>query len=137
MSQKGPRVRIAEATPLGRICNALTRGRAVNDMLKSAISLVVVSARIFASTNIDDLFVLGAFFGDRSVPRWCIVAGQILGIATILGMSVALAYAALSISPARVGLIGVAPVLLGIVKLLSCAEPRRRMNPKAVEYWRS
>jgi cadmium resistance protein CadD (predicted permease) len=38
-------------------------------MLMSAISLVVVSAGIFASTNIDDLFVLCAFFGDRSVPR--------------------------------------------------------------------
>jgi cadmium resistance protein CadD (predicted permease) len=79
---------------------------------------LVLSSGIFASTNVDDLFVLVAFFADRSVPRWRIVGGQILGIAIIVAASLALALAALAISPARVGLLGVVPVFLGFVKLL-------------------
>jgi cadmium resistance protein CadD (predicted permease) len=89
-----------------------------------------VSAGIFASTNIDDLFVLVGFFSDRSFSRRRIIAGQILGIATIVAISLAAAFAALAFSPTRVGLLGVAPAVIGVGKLVrlgNSEEPRRPM----------
>ena len=83
----------------------------------SAISLVTVSAGIFAATNVDDLFVLVGFLSDPSLPRRRIVAGQVIGIAILVGLSLAAALAALALSPAYVGLLGVAPVIIGIMKL--------------------
>ena len=83
----------------------------------SAISLVTVSAGIFAATNVDDLFVLVGFLSDPSLPRRRIVAGQVIGIAILVGVSLAAAFAALALSPAYVGLLGVAPVIIGIMKL--------------------
>jgi cadmium resistance protein CadD (predicted permease) len=84
----------------------------------NVVSLSLLSAGIFASTNVDDLFVLVGFFSDRSLPRRHIIAGQVVGIASLVGISLAAAFAALSISPARVGLLGVAPVIIGIMKPL-------------------
>jgi cadmium resistance protein CadD (predicted permease) len=84
----------------------------------SLASLALISAGIFASTNIDDLFVLVGFFSDRSLPRGYIIAGQVVGIAILVGVSLAAALAALALSPAHVGLLGIAPVTIGIIKLL-------------------
>jgi cadmium resistance protein CadD (predicted permease) len=82
-------------------------------------SLALLSTSAFVSTNIDDLFLLVGFFSDRSFSRGLILAGQILGMAIIVAISlVAASAAALAISPAHVGLLGVAPIVIGIGKLL-------------------
>jgi cadmium resistance protein CadD (predicted permease) len=86
-------------------------------VLTNVSSLALLSTGVFASTNIDDLFVLVGFFSDRSFSRGRVVAGQILGIATIVAISLAVAFAALAFSPARVGLLGVAPIVIGLGKL--------------------
>jgi cadmium resistance protein CadD (predicted permease) len=82
------------------------------------ISLALLSTGAFVSTNIDDLFLLVGFFSDRSFSRAHIFAGQILGMAAIVAISLAAASAALAISPQGVGLLGVAPIVIGIAKLL-------------------
>jgi cadmium resistance protein CadD (predicted permease) len=82
-------------------------------------SLALLSTSAFVSTNIDDLFLLVGFFSDRSFSRGLIFAGQILGMAIIVAISLVVASAAaLAISPAHVGLLGVAPIVIGIGKLL-------------------
>jgi cadmium resistance protein CadD (predicted permease) len=82
-------------------------------------SLALLSTSAFVSTNIDDLFLLVGFFSDRSFSRGLIFAGQILGMAIIVAISlVAASAAALAISPAHVSLLGVAPIVIGIGKLL-------------------
>jgi cadmium resistance protein CadD (predicted permease) len=82
-------------------------------------SLALLSTSAFVSTNIDDLFLLVGFFSDRSFSRGLILAGQILGMAIIVAISlVAASAAALAISPAHVGLLGVAPIVIGMGKLL-------------------
>ena len=48
------------------------------------VGLAVV---LFASTNIDDLFVLLALFADRRVGTRGIVVGQYLGIAILFAFS--------------------------------------------------
>jgi cadmium resistance protein CadD (predicted permease) len=82
------------------------------------LSLALLSTGAFVSTNIDDLFLLVGFFSDRSFSRGLIFAGQIVGMAIIVAISLAAASAALAISPQRVGLLGVAPIVIGIGKLL-------------------
>src|SRR5579871_5801218 len=84
----------------------------------SAASLILLAAGAFASTNIDDLLVLVGFLSDRSFRRGLIFAGQIIGIAVLVGVSLAAALAARTLSPAHVGLLGLAPVAIGLAKLL-------------------
>jgi len=81
-------------------------------------SLALLSTGAFVSTNIDDLLLLVGFFSDRSFSRGLIFAGQILGMATIVAISLAAASVAFAISPAHVGLLGLAPIIIGIGKLL-------------------
>ena len=95
-------------------------------------SLALLSTGAFISTNIDDLFLLVGFFSDRSFSRGHIFAGQILGMAAIVAISLAAASAALAISPAHVGLLGLAPIVIGIGKLLRLGKTEEEGQPTAV-----
>jgi cadmium resistance protein CadD (predicted permease) len=95
-------------------------------------SLALLSTGAFISTNIDDLFLLVGFFSDRSFPRAHVFAGQILGMAAIVAISLATASAALAISPAHIGLLGVAPIVIGIGKLLRLGMADEEEQPAAV-----
>jgi len=95
-------------------------------------SLALLSTGAFISTNIDDLFLLVGFFSDRSFSRLSIFTGQVLGIASLVLISLAAAFAALAISPARVGLLGVAPLVIGIGKLLRLGKIEEEGQPTAV-----
>jgi cadmium resistance protein CadD (predicted permease) len=95
-------------------------------------SLALLSTGAFISTNIDDLFLLVGFFSDRSFSRFSIFTGQILGIASLVAISLATAFAALAISPAHVGLLGVAPLIIGIGKLLRLGKIQDEGQPTAV-----
>jgi cadmium resistance protein CadD (predicted permease) len=94
-------------------------------------SLALLSTGAFVSTNIDDLFLLVGFFSDRSFARSHVFAGQILGMAAIVAISLAAASAALAISPQRAGLLGVAPIVIGIGKLLRLGKTEEE-QPTAV-----
>lgn len=52
---------------------------------------------LFASTNVDDLFVLLGFFSDPKFRARDIVVGQHAGIATLFGLSVAVSLLSLVI----------------------------------------
>ncbi len=92
-------------------------------------SLALLSTGAFISTNIDDLFLLVGFFSDRSFSRRHIFAGQILGIAMIVAISLAAAAAAVAVSPQRVGLLGLAPIVIGIGKLLRLGKAEDEGQP--------
>ncbi len=96
------------------------------------LSLALLSTGAFVSTNIDDLFLLVGFFSDRSFSRLSIFTGQILGIASLVAISLAAAFAALAISPAHVGLLGVAPIVIGTGKLLRLGKTEDEGQPTAV-----
>jgi cadmium resistance protein CadD (predicted permease) len=95
-------------------------------------SLALLSTGAFISTNIDDLFLLVGFFSDRAFPRAHVFAGQILGMAAIVAISLATASAALAISPAHIGLLGVAPIVIGIGKLLRLGKADEGQQPAVV-----
>ena len=96
------------------------------------LSLAVLSTGAFVSTNIDDLFLLVGFFSDRSFARSHVFAGQILGMAIIVAISLAAASVALVISPQTAGLLGVAPIVIGIGKLLRVGKTEEEAEPMAV-----
>jgi cadmium resistance protein CadD (predicted permease) len=81
------------------------------------ISLALVAAGLFATTNVDDLFLLVGFFSDRNLASWQVVFGQILGVAVLIAISLSAALAALAFSPSYVGLLGFAPIILGALKI--------------------
>jgi cadmium resistance protein CadD (predicted permease) len=96
------------------------------------LSLALLSTGAFISTNIDDLFLLVGFLSDRSFSRGHIFVGQILGMAAIVAISLAAAWAALAISPERVGLLGLAPIVVGVGKLLRRGKSDEEGQPTAV-----
>jgi len=75
------------------------------------------AAVVFASTDIDDLVLLTAFFADARLRRGAIVAGQFLGIGALLGASVAAAAVSLAVPAHWPALLGLLPLGLGLWKL--------------------
>ena len=57
--------------------------------MQSLVALLGLAVALFASTNVDDLFVLLGFFSDPKFHARDIVVGQYAGIATLFGLSVA------------------------------------------------
>ena len=72
---------------------------------------------LFASTNVDDIFVLLGFFSDRRFTTRQIVAGQYGGIGALTAVSMIGSLISLILAPAYVGLLGLLPILIGIHKL--------------------
>ncbi len=81
------------------------------------IALVGLAIVVFASTNIDDIFVLLGFFADSRLHRRNVGIGQYLGIGALVAVSIAASLVSLFLAPPLVGLLGVLPILLGVKKL--------------------
>jgi cadmium resistance protein CadD (predicted permease) len=81
------------------------------------MAVVGLAVVLFASTNIDDLFVLLTFFANRTFSAHQIVVGQYLGIGALVLGSIALSLISLVLARAHVGLLGMLPVVIGIKKL--------------------
>ncbi len=94
----------------------------------NVIGSVGLGIILFASTNVDDLLVLIAFFALSRCRARDVVIGQYLGIGALIVVSVVLSLISLVLSPAYVGLLGVLPMLIGIQKLF---ELRRGGNGEA------
>jgi len=80
------------------------------------VGLLGRAAVMFAVTNVDDLVLLAVFFGQAAGRRGAlkVVAGQFLGFAAILAVSVAGALGAGLLPDGAVRWLGVLPVLLGL-----------------------
>lgn len=88
-------------------------------------SLAVLSASLttFAATNIDDAFLLTLFFARR-IPTRRIVAGQYIGFAAIVGISLIGVWGALAIPHRWIRLLGILPLAVGIKRLLKARRTR-------------
>ena len=80
------------------------------------VELIGRAAAMFAVTNVDDLVLLAVFFGRATGRRKQleVVAGQFLGFAGILAVSVAGALGAGLLPGDAVRWLGVLPILLGL-----------------------
>ena len=64
--------------------------------MESLFALLGMAIMLFASTNVDDVFVLIGFFADQKFRARDIVLGQYVGIAALFSVSVAAALLSLS-----------------------------------------
>ena len=71
----------------------------------------------FASTNIDDVFLLSAFFADPHLRARSVVVGQFAGIGTLVAVSALAALAAIAVPERWIVLLGLVPLALGVRKL--------------------
>lgn len=77
------------------------------------MEVLIATLGTFASTNIDDGFLLSILFAQR-IPARRIVAGQYLGFGIIVVVSLVATLAALSIPHRWIRFLGLAPLALGI-----------------------
>lgn len=80
------------------------------------IGLAVV---LFAGTNIDDVFVLLAFFSDRRFKANHVIIGQYLGILSLTLGSMLLSLFLRAIPDGYVGLLGLIPLGIGVKRLFA------------------
>lgn len=81
------------------------------------LAVLPASIATFAATNIDDAFLLTLFFARR-IPTRRIVAGQYIGFAAIVSVSLVGVWGALAIPHRWIHFLGVLPLAIGIKHLL-------------------
>ena len=87
-------------------------------MIDSSLLVVLgIGIVVFASTNIDDIFLLSAFFADPHLTTRSVLIGQFVGIGLLVAASALAALAAIAVPEGWVALLGLVPLGLGIRKL--------------------
>jgi len=89
--------------------------------METIIILTAISA--FISTNLDDLFILAAFFANPEFRVKYVVSGQYLGFIVLLTVS-SLAYFIHFIIPSQwISLLGIIPIIIGIKSFIYLKKP--------------
>ena len=83
------------------------------------LSASLLGVGLFATTNIDDIFLTMAFFADSRLRRSAIVIGKFIGIGSLTLLSAIVAAGSLVVSPEWIALLGVVPLGLGLHALWS------------------
>jgi cadmium resistance protein CadD (predicted permease) len=100
------------------------------ESLPATIGTAVV---LFAGTNTDDMMVLAllsaSWHATGRPRRWEIWAGQYIGIAILVGVSLAASRGLDAILPGWLWLLGFIPLSLGIYKLAAAIRARHRGEP--------
>ena len=98
--------------------------------MSSLPASAATAVALFAATNVDDLVVLALLSAASRAAgrprRWEIWAGQYLGFAVLVGLSLA-AGRSLSLVPARwLWLLALIPLAVGVVTLVAAIRQARR-----------
>ena len=56
-------------------------------MLASSVTVLGIAIVVFATTNIDDVFLLSAFFADPRLRSRAVVIGQFAGIGALVALA--------------------------------------------------
>jgi cadmium resistance protein CadD (predicted permease) len=93
--------------------------------MESLLSTVGLGIVVFASTNVDDAFVLVAFFADKSFLARDVVIGQYAGVGMLYMVSAIASLISLIVPPPYVGLLGLVPIAIGTKKLRRLKQDRK------------
>ncbi|HWW97739.1 MAG TPA: cadmium resistance transporter [Edaphobacter sp.] len=88
---------------------------------------------LFASTNVDDMFVLVGFFADPKFRPRDIVTGQYVGITALFALALLGSLLALVISRAYIGLLGVVAIGVGAKRLFDLYR-NRELTESSLEH---
>ncbi len=84
-------------------------------------TLLAFGVALFVATNVDDLFLLLAWFAERRAPAREIAVGQVLGQGLILAASLLVALAVLAIAAPWVRVAGLLPLAVGVRRVVALA----------------
>jgi cadmium resistance protein CadD (predicted permease) len=93
--------------------------------MESLLAAIVLGIVAFASTNIDDAFVLVTFFADKNFSARDVVVGQYAGMGTLYVVSATASLISLIIPATYIGLLGLAPITIGTRKLWNLRREQR------------
>src|SRR6185369_12676675 len=82
------------------------------------MEIFIASILAFVSTNVDDIFILILFFGNKKFKEREIIIGQFLGITALIATSLLGSLIGLVLQEAYIGLLGLIPLYLGIKGIL-------------------
>jgi cadmium resistance protein CadD (predicted permease) len=82
------------------------------------LNIILISASAFIATNLDDLFLLSAFFSHPDLKAKNVVAGQYLGFLTLLLISSLAYFTQIIISTQWISLLGILPIIIGFKHLI-------------------
>jgi cadmium resistance protein CadD (predicted permease) len=86
--------------------------------------LLIISVSAFIATNLDDIFLLAAFFSSKAFPNASVVLGQYLGFCILLLVSIMVSFINLIIPASLISLMGVLPILIGVKNLIEIKNNR-------------
>lgn len=81
------------------------------------VAQLSIAVAVFVSTNVDDIFLLAAFFADKKLKGKSIVLGQCLGIGLLVVVSTVIAWVAVALPEGWISLLGLVPLYLGISQI--------------------
>jgi len=84
--------------------------------------LVLTAVTMFIATNLDDLFVLMLFFAIKDFDNKQIVLGQYIGVITLILISALSYFLKFFIPMEWIGLLGLAPITIGLKNLKDLRE---------------
>ncbi len=103
--------------------------------METAIIITAVSA--FISTNLDDLFLLVAFFANPEFKAKDVLLGQYLGFIILLTVS-SLAYFLQFIVPSQwISLLGVIPIMIGVMGLINLKSETSDGEKRDISYYKN
>jgi cadmium resistance protein CadD (predicted permease) len=79
-----------------------------------SMEILITSIVAFTSTNLDDIFLLTLFYGNKEFKSKDIIVGQLLGISTLIAVSLIGSLIGLLVPQAYIGLLGLIPMFLGL-----------------------
>lgn len=88
-------------------------------MMYELLPQITIAILVFISTNVDDIFLLAAFFADKKLSARTIVLGQLLGIGALVAVSALVAWFSMSLPDGWISLLGVVPLYLGMKQIKS------------------
>lgn len=103
------------------------------DSASHLFNTALLGVGLFASTNIDDIFLTMAFFADPRLSRSAIVLGKFVGIAALTLLSTIAAAGSLVVSPEWIALLGFVPLGLGLHGLWMNRRPAVALDGDGIE----
>ena len=94
------------------------------------MELIGLAVVLFASTNVDDIFVLVGFFADPKFRARNIVLGQYAGIVMLFGLSLLGSLLSIVIPREYIGLLGIFAIGLGAKRLFDLTRNRAETGTK-------
>ncbi|MDI6723797.1 MAG: cadmium resistance transporter [Methanobacterium sp.] len=95
--------------------------------------LVLTAVTMFIATNLDDLFVLMLFFAIKDFDTKQIVLGQYFGVITLILISALSYFLKFFIPMEWIGLLGLAPITIGLKNLKDLRENNNNLPDYSVK----